>query len=140
MTSNNRTDARIKNAVCNTCTLKLVDIAYRRAPWFRILREPLKAGMHFLVHVHHISIEEYLVRTPACYNCIRFYKTALKEKSRVFRWLHRVANPVFDFFLKRAVTKAEFSRAKSYARAASEGHLNQPEVVDWMREMKTGLR
>ena len=35
--------------VCNTCTRRLVAIAYRRAPWFRLLREPLRWGMRLWV-------------------------------------------------------------------------------------------
>ena len=72
-----------KNAVCNTCTLKLVALAYRRAPWFRLLREPLKLGMRFLASIYRVDPRDYQVRTPACYACIRFYKVALKEKGQV---------------------------------------------------------
>ncbi|MBI4303921.1 MAG: nitroreductase [Chloroflexi bacterium] len=128
-----------KNAVCNTCTLKLVTIAYRRAPWFRLLREPLKLGMRTLSRIHHVNVNEYVVRTPACYNCIRFYKTALREKSATFRWLHRWMNPMFDYFLENIVTKEELSQSKSYAKAASSSGLKPEETDDWMRGMKTGF-
>ena len=64
-------DAR-KNAVCNTCTLNLVNIAYRRAPLFRVVREPLKLGMRFLSWAHRVDPTEYEVRAPHCYGCIRF--------------------------------------------------------------------
>jgi len=64
-------DAR-KNAVCNTCTLNLVNIAYRRAPLFRVVREPLKLGMRFLSWAHRVDPAEYEVRAPHCYGCIRF--------------------------------------------------------------------
>lgn len=128
-----------KDAFCNTCTLKLVTIAYQRAPWFRLLREPLKMGMRFLAYTHHVNAKEYMVRTPACYNCIRFYKTALKEKSRAFRWLHSAINPVFDFCLERIVTSGELSQAKSYARAASAGSLVPSQIEEWMCGMKTGF-
>lgn len=128
-----------KNAVCGTCTLKLVTIAYRRAPWFRLLREPLKLGMHFLARAHHVNTGEYLVRTPACYNCIRLYKVALKEKSATFRWLHRWVNPVFDHFLERIATKEELRQSKSYAQAATKGEVSEPQMNEWMRGMKTGV-
>jgi len=132
-------DNHRKNAVCGTCTLKLVAIAYRRAPWFRLLREPLKLGMRCLSHIHHVDAAEYLVRTPACYNCIRFYKVALKEKSATFRWLHTWINPLFDYFLERIVTKDELGRAKRYAQAASEGSLSDKDIDDWMRGLRTGF-
>ena len=128
-----------KNAVCNTCTLKLVTIAYRRAPWFRLLREPLKLGMRLLARLHHVDTEEYAVRTPACYHCIRFYKVTLKEKSATFRWLHSWVDPVFDYFVERIVTDEELSRAKTYAQAASTGTLSKKEVEDWMCGMRTGF-
>ncbi len=129
----------LKNAVCGNCTLKLVTIAYQRAPWFRLLREPLKLGMRFLSRIHHVDIAEYLVRTPACYNCIRFYKVALKEKSAIFRWLHRWLNPVFDYVIEKIVTTEERRRSRLYAQAASQGNLSEDETNDWMSNMKTGF-
>ena len=128
-----------QNAICNTCTLKLVTIAYQRAPWFRLLREPLKLGMRFLAYVHHVNAGEYAVRTPACYNCIRFYKVVLKEKSALFRWLHSMINPVFDHFLEDIVTAEELKKSKVYAQAASQGNLSEDEAKDWMNNMKTGF-
>lgn len=128
-----------KNAVCNNCTLKLVTIAYKRAPWFRLLREPLKLGMRFLARLHHVNTEEYAVRTIACYHCIRFYKVALKEKSVTFRWLHKWVNPLFDHFLEKVVTQDELAHTKIYAKAASNGNLSEKEVENWMREMRTGF-
>jgi len=53
-----------KNAVCNTCTLKIVAIAYKRKPFFRFFREPLKTGMRILSWSYRINPEEYKVRTP----------------------------------------------------------------------------
>jgi len=128
-----------KNAVCGNCTLKLVAIAYRRAPWFRLLREPLKLGMRLLSRIHHVDTSEYLVRTPACYNCIRFYKVALKEKSAVFRWLHSGINPVFDYCLEKIVTVEERQQSRQYAQSASQGNLSEDEADDWMQDMKTGF-
>lgn len=66
-----------KHAQCNTCTAKLVSIAYRRVPWFRLFREPLKQGMRFLSWVHRVDPEEYEVWTSQRFGCIRFYKLAL---------------------------------------------------------------
>jgi hypothetical protein len=114
---------RFENAVCGNCTLKLVTIAYQRAPWFRLLREPLKLGMRLLSRIHHVDTTEYLVRTPACYDCIRFYKVALKERSAIFRLLHSGINPVFDFVIEKIVTVEERQQSKRHAQAASEDRV-----------------
>ena len=129
----------LKNAVCGNCTLKLVAIAYKRAPWFRLLREPLKLGMRFLSRIYHVDTGEYLVRTTACYDCIRFYKVALKEKSAIFHLLHNGINPIFDFVIEKIVTEEERQQSKRYAQAASQGNLIENEANTWMRDMKTGF-
>jgi hypothetical protein len=128
-----------KNALCGNCTLKLVAIAYRRALWFRLLREPLKLGMRLLARIHCVDTSEYLVRTPACYNCIRFYKVALKERSAVFRRLHKWINPLFDRAIGGIVTTEEKRSAKEYAEAATQGRLDRNATEGWMRGMKTGF-
>lgn len=114
-----------KNAICNTCTIRLVKIAYQRAPWFRLVREPLKWGMRFLAFIHQINPSEYEVRTRACYGCIRFYKVALKEKSGLFRFLNDRINPLFDAMIERIVSPAEIQDAKGHARAAMAGQVDQ---------------
>jgi hypothetical protein len=113
-----------KNAVCNTCTIRLVNIAYQRTPWFRLVREPLKWGMRFLAFIHKIDPSEYEVRTRACYGCIRFHKVALKEKSILFRFLNDRINPLFDAMIERIVSPAEIQDAKGYARAAMAGQVD----------------
>jgi hypothetical protein len=110
-----------KHAVCNTCTIRLVTIAYQRAPYFRLIREPLRLGLRSLAWIYRVDPGDYDVRTPGCYGCIRFYKTALKEKSGLFRSLNDRINPVFDILLERIVTQGEVKEAKAYARAATRG-------------------
>ena len=128
-----------KSAVCNTCTLKLVSIAYRRAPWFRLFREPLKLGMRFLSWIHRVNPSEYEVRTPDCFGCIRFYKVALKEKSGMFRRMNDLFNPLYDALLERIVTEDEIRQAKTYARAASNGEIMPEEAAKWMQGQHTGF-
>jgi hypothetical protein len=123
-----------KNALCNTCTLRLVSIAYRRAPWFRLCREPLKLGMRFLSFLYRVDPSDYDVRTPQCFGCIRFYKTALKEKSGLFRRINEMVNPLFDATLESIVTEEEIKQAKTYARAASEGAIRPEEAEEWMQD------
>ncbi len=110
-----------KNAVCNTCTRRLVDIAYERSPWFRLVREPLKLTMRTWVRLDGMDPGEYEVRSPGCYNCMRFYKTVLKEQSGFFRLLNTMVNPVFDVILERIVSKEEVKKAKAHACAATAG-------------------
>lgn len=133
------TDTDTEYAVCNHCTYKLVAIAYQRAPWFRLFREPLKLGMRWLAMIHNVDAKEYRMRTPGCYQCIRFYKTALFAKSRSFSWLHKQINPIFNKLIGRIVTDEEKKQAKKYADAASEGTLSEEEVKEWMKSMKATL-
>jgi hypothetical protein len=125
-------DVEQKDAVCNTCTVKLVALAYRRAPTFRLLREPLRLAMIVLSWLYHVDPAEYAVRTPACYRCLRFRKTALKERSALFRWLNDRINPVFDRALERIITEEEVGQAKRYARAASAGEVEPTEASAWV--------
>lgn len=112
-----------KTAVCNICTIHLVEMAYRRAPWFRLVREPLKAGMRLMAFIQRIDPDVYEVRSPECYGCMRFYKVALKEKSSLFRWLNGLVNPHFDALIERILTEEEVQLAQAYARAAMSGDL-----------------
>ena len=91
---------------CNHCTYKLVSIAYKRTPWFRLFREPLRFGMRWLVLVHRIDTNEFIIRTPGCKNCIRFYKTELFEKSPLFRRLHNLLNPVVNKIIAKIASMA----------------------------------
>lgn len=110
-----------KTALCNTCTIQLVKLAYQRAPWFRVIREPLRLGMRAMAAWHRIDTADYEVCTAGCRGCLRFYKTALKERSATFRWLSGRVNAVLDTLLERIISPAEMRGAKAYARAAMVG-------------------
>jgi hypothetical protein len=110
-----------KNTACNTCTRRLVFIAYERAPWFRLIREPLKLTMHNWVGLRGVDPREYEVHSNGCYDCTRFYKNELKEQSGVFRLLNSLINPVFDIIMERIVSEKEINNAKAHARAATAG-------------------
>lgn len=107
-------------AVCGTCTLQMVELAYRRAPWFRLVREPLRLGMKLMGRWHGIDPRRYAVRTASCHGCVRFLKTALRERSATARWLNARLNPVFDRILESIVTSDEVAAAKRYARQATQ--------------------
>jgi hypothetical protein len=105
-----------KNAVCNTCTLRLVEIAYRRKPSFRLFREPFRLGMRFFSIVYRIDPDEYEVRTPQCRGCVRFHKLALKDRLPMFHRLNSFFNPMFDRQLEKIVSTEEVLEAREHAR------------------------
>ncbi len=106
---------------CGTCTIRLVDLAYQRAPWFRLVREPFRVGMLALSRLHGIDPTTYAVRTEACRGCLRFTKAVLKDRSALFRLLNRVVNPFFDAILERIVGAQAVADAKEHARRATAG-------------------
>jgi len=95
--------------------------------------------MRWLAFLHNVDAKEYHMRTSGCYQCIRFYKTALFKKSASFSWLHNKINPIFNKFIGRIVTDEEKKQAKYYADAASEGTLSEEEVKEWMKDLKASL-
>ena len=111
-------------AVCNTCTINLVGLAYSRAPWFRLVREPLRMGMITLGWCYRIDSRNHLVHNENCCGCLRFIKTGLKEKSTMFRWLNNRVNPIFDRILESIVTVEEVLEAKNFAREATQPEDN----------------
>lgn len=110
-----------KKADCKNCTIMLVRLAYERAPWFRLIREPLWYGTRAMAAWHRVDLSDLEVHTPGCYGCMRVYKVSLKERSATFRWLHQYVNPVFDALLHRLVSPAERRQAREYAEAAMSG-------------------
>jgi hypothetical protein len=115
----NKAGPGITYAVCNTCTVELENLCKERAWGFYYLRAPLIAGMRLLAAWHGIDPRAYWVRSETCRGCVRLMKTALKEKSTIFRFLNNSINPVFDKLVERLVTKDELLEAKRYARAAT---------------------
>ncbi|MBI4289752.1 MAG: nitroreductase [Chloroflexi bacterium] len=107
-------------ATCGACTLMLVRTAYRRAPWFRLVREPLRIAMVILGKWHRIDSRQYRTYTDGCRGCLRFTKTGLKEKSALFRRLNNLVNPLFDRMLEAIVTREEVTAAKEYAAGATQ--------------------
>lgn len=77
--------------------------------------------MRCWVHLYNGDPGEYEVNSSGCHNCMRFHKTVLKEKSRLFRLLNSLVNPVFDSILERIVSESEVQEAKAHAEAASAG-------------------
>jgi len=110
-----------KQPVCNICTVRLVETAYRKAPWFRVVREPLRLGMRLMAILCRVNPDDYEVRTPSCCRCMRFNKIALKEKSALFRLLNKLFNPLFDAMIERILSPAELRDAEQFAQEAMQG-------------------
>jgi hypothetical protein len=103
-------------------------IAYQRSFWFRLLREPLKHTMHACVRLTNIDLNGYKFATPACHNCNRFYKNALKDHSAVFCKLNDIINPLFDKILERIVGQQAVQAAMH--RAQNRDQTDPPENLD----------
>jgi len=95
--------------------------------------------MRWLAFLHRVDAKEYHMRTTGCYQCIRFYKTALFKKSTSFGWLHSRFNPIFNKLIARIATDEERKQAKVYADAASEGKVSQEEMEEWMKDLSSRL-
>ena len=108
----------MKELVCKICTIKLVEAAYARAWWFRLLREPLRAGMLLLGRLYGADLELYDVRSASCRACPRLTKLELKEKSALFRLLNGLVNPWFDRLIERLLEERELQEARDYAERA----------------------
>ena len=116
------------NTNCGMCTRHLVMIAYGRSAWFRLLREPLKLAMRAWVRLSGLDLSGYALATPACRDCNRFYKNALKDHSAVFRAINGVGNPLFDKVLERIVEPREMEAAAH--RARNRDRIGPPEDPD----------
>jgi hypothetical protein len=106
-------------AICNTCTIMLVKKAYGRDPWFRLFREPLRWGMMVMAKLYRIDPERYAVRSEQCRGCLRFVKTALKDRSTLFNRLNESMNPLFDRMIECIVTAEEIGEAKRFAKEST---------------------
>jgi len=108
----------VKSLVCKICTIKLVEAAYARAWWFRLLREPLRAGMLLLGRIYEADLDAYGVGSPSCRACPRLTKLELKEKSALFRFLNGIVNPYFDRLIERLLEERELQEARDFAERA----------------------
>lgn len=111
-------DRTVLEPKCGSCTLMLVRLAYRRALWFVLFREPLVLGMRIMACWHNVDARRYSVCRPECTACIRFIKNELKEKSPAFRLLNDWINPVFNRLRDSRVTGEEKAEARKFAEMA----------------------
>lgn len=104
---------------CNTCTWGLVRLCYGRAPWFRLVREPLVLGMSAMAWWHGIDRQRGGRGNPDCAGCVRYMKLQLKEKSPTFHMLNALIDPVFNRIRNSIVTNEEIEEARRFARTAA---------------------
>lgn len=81
---------------CKICTIRLEELCYKRAWWFRAFREVLATGIRLFAVALWIRTDEDKPRSKACRRCLRFRKNALKRRSLLFNWLDGYLNPLFN--------------------------------------------
>jgi len=114
------------SASCKICTIRLEELCYQRAWWFRAFREILASGIRLFAVAYLIRPREYLARSPMCYRCLRFRKNALKARSPLFNWLDSYLNPMFNRVRDSLLTADELERARALARRAED-----PSFIDY---------
>jgi hypothetical protein len=113
-------------ATCRICAIKLQELCYPRAWWFRPFREVLAAGIRLFALFHPVPPEASEARSPLCRGCLRFRKNAVRQGSPVFRRLDAVLNPLFNRVRASLLTPQEIEHAREFARRAGD-----PEFHGW---------
>lgn len=109
---------------CRLCTIRLERLCYGRAWWFRPFREVFATGIRAFALAYRLDPDEWQTRSPACRQCIRFRKNALRERSPLFRRLDAHLNPVFNRVRDSLLTPKELEDARRFALKAAD-----PEAV-----------
>lgn len=109
---------------CKVCTIRLEQLCYQRAWWFRAFREVLATGVRLFALVHRIKPDDFLTRAPCCHDCLRFKKNALKTRSPLFFRLDAWVNPLFNRLRDSLLTFEELAQAKSFARKAEDSRFD----------------
>ena len=105
---------------CRICTIRLEQICYQRAWWFRAFREILATGIRGFALVYRIPADHRLARSPMCFKCLRFRKNALQARSPFFNWLDSYLNPLFNRARDALLTPEELEKARELARRAAD--------------------
>ena len=113
-------------AACRICTIRLLELCYPRAWWFRPFRELFATGIRLFALFYPLPPEAYAARSPLCEGCLRFRKNAVRQGSPLFRWLDARLNPWFNRVRDKLLTPAEIDHAREFARRAAD-----PEFQGW---------
>ena len=112
-------------AACRICTIRLEQLCYQRAWWFRPFREVLASGIRLFALVYRVPAEAYGVRSPLCHRCIRFRKNAIKQHSQLFNWADGYLNPMFNRLRDSLLTPEELDRARACAQRAGDPEFSE---------------
>lgn len=110
----------VELAACRVCAIKLVELCYPRAWWFRPFREVFATAIRLFALFHPVPPEAYALRSPLCRGCIRFRKNAARQGSPLFRWFDARLNPLFNHVRARLLTPQEIDHAREFAHRASD--------------------
>ena len=110
------------NAVsaCKICTIRLEELCYQRAWWFRAFRETLATGIRFFAIALMIRTDGGKARSKKCHGCLRFRKNSLKQRSPLFNWLDGYLNPLFNRARDSLLTPQELEQARALARSRAD--------------------
>jgi hypothetical protein len=111
--------------VCRICTIRLEELCYQRAWWFRAFREVLATGIRVFALIYRIPADRHPPRSARCRNCLRFRKNALKEGSALFGWLDGYLNPFFNRIRDSLLTPAELESARELAKRSEDPGFTQ---------------
>ncbi len=111
---------------CKLCTIRLEELCYQRAFWFRLFRNTLAAGVRLFSFAARIPADDSSARSPLCRRCLRFSKNALKRRSPLFCRLDTVFNPLFNRARDSLLTPAEMERGRELARLAARRDFAPP--------------
>ncbi len=116
------------NAVitCKICTIRLEELCYQRAWWFRAFREVLATGIRLFAVALLIRTDGGRARSKKCHGCMRFRKNVLKQRSPLFNWLDAYLNPFFNRVRDSLLTPQELERARALARSRADPHFAEP--------------
>ena len=109
---------------CKICTIRLEELCYKRAWWFRAFREVLATGIRLFAIAFWIKTDEDKPRSKACRRCLRFRKNALKRRSPLFNWLDGYLNPLFNRVRDSLLTPEELEKARALARSRADPDLH----------------
>ncbi len=107
-------------SACKICTIRLEELCYARAWWFRAFREVLATGIRLFAIALWIGTGNAKPRSKACRRCLRFRKNALKLRSPLFNWLDGYLNPLFNRMRDSLLTPEELDKARALARSRAD--------------------
>ena len=116
------------NAVsaCKICTIRLEELCYQRAWWFRAFRETLATGIRLFAIALMIRTDGGKARSKKCHGCLRFRKNALKQRSPLFNWLDGYLNRLFNRARDSLLAPQELEQARALARSRADPGFAEP--------------